>query len=72
MPVTRGAVDSKKIALRSIGNYLSSSWPSSSKLLVVRLLVASQTEANTAAKLPSDDALNFVLGYDMVKISLDQ
>eukprot|EP00567_Pseudictyota_dubia_P017116 CAMPEP_0197437664 /NCGR_PEP_ID=MMETSP1175-20131217/4852_1 /TAXON_ID=1003142 /ORGANISM="Triceratium dubium, Strain CCMP147" /LENGTH=511 /DNA_ID=CAMNT_0042967241 /DNA_START=43 /DNA_END=1578 /DNA_ORIENTATION=+ len=49
MPVTRCVVDRKGTALRSVGNFLSSSWPSSAKRSVVRLLLASQADFKVGA-----------------------
>jgi len=49
MPVTRCVVDRKGTALRSVGNFLSSSWPSSAKRSVVRLLLASQANFKVGA-----------------------
>uniref|UniRef100_A0A7S4K9V0 Senescence domain-containing protein n=1 Tax=Odontella aurita TaxID=265563 RepID=A0A7S4K9V0_9STRA len=70
MPETRSEVDGAKVALQLVGNYLASSSPISSKLLVAKLLLTSHKATETTSIVPQD-ALTFILGNDIPQISPD-
>lgn len=69
MKVTRNAVDSRNVAFQSVGNFLMSTWPSSSKLSLVKLLVTSCNVRNTSTKVSQEDAMNFIFGVDAPQIT---